>query len=249
MDATNTTMSRLNHLLDNQKRFVRDTAHQLRTPLAVLKVQVQSALRGDVEATQALTEISHTVERATLLANQMLSLAKVSQLAHDNARSPIDWAMVLRDVALDLSPLIAERELDFDIDTVPAFIQTHDWMLRELTRNLLHNAIRYSPRGGKLHIRLLRDAQFAALVISDSGPGVSPELQTRLFQPFSAGEARSGSGLGLAICHEITRTLGGQIELTNRVVHGHIQGLDATARLPLCDISPPTSKDAALQLN
>jgi len=249
MDATNTTMSRLNHLLDNQKRFVRDTAHQLRTPLAVLKVQVQSALRGDVEATQALTEISHTVERATLLANQMLSLAKVSQLAHDNARSPIDWATVLRDVALDLSPLIAERELDFDIDTVPALIHTHDWMLRELTRNLLHNAIRYSPRGGKLHIRLLRDAQFAALVISDSGPGISPELQARLFQPFSAGEARSGSGLGLAICHEITRTLGGQIELSNRVVHGHVQGLDATARLPLCDISPPTSRDAALQLN
>jgi two-component system sensor histidine kinase TctE len=228
---------------------VRDAAHQLRTPLAVLKVQVQSALRGDVEATQALTEINHTVERATLLANQMLSLAKVSQLAHDNARGPVDWDTVLRDVALDLSPLIAERELDFDIDTEPAFIQTHDWMLRELTRNLLHNAIRYSPQGGRLHIRLLLDVQAAALIISDTGPGISPELQTRLFQPFSAGEARSGSGLGLAICYEITRALGGQIALCNRLTHGHILGLDASVRLPLCVIRPPASKDAALQLN
>jgi two-component system sensor histidine kinase TctE len=106
IDATNTTMSRLHHLQDNQKRFVRDTTHQLRTPLAVLKVQVQSALRGDVGPHQALKEISHTVERATLLGNQMLSLAKVAQLAHETNRSTIDWAGVLREVALDLSPLI-----------------------------------------------------------------------------------------------------------------------------------------------
>ena len=156
------------------------------------------------------------MERATLLANQMLSLAKVAQLAHETNRSTIDWAGVLREVALDLSPLIAERELDFDIETTTAPVQTHDWMLRELSRNLLHNAIRYSPQHGRLHIKLLSDAQFAALVISDSGPGITAELQARLFQPFSAGESRSGSGLGLAICYEITHTLGGQIELWAR---------------------------------
>jgi len=233
MEATNTTMSRLKDLLDNQKRFVRDTAHQLRTPLAVLKVQVQSALRGDVEPQQALQEISQTVQRATVLANQMLSLAKVAQLAQENPSSTIDWAVVLREVALDLAPLIAERELDFDIDTVPSRIQTHDWMLRELSRNLLHNAIRYCPQAGPLHVKLVSDTRVAALVISDSGPGISPDLQKRLFQPFSAGQANSGSGLGLAICLEITRTLGGQIELVNREEHGHIVGLDATVRLPL----------------
>lgn len=236
MEATNTTMSRLKDLLDNQKRFVRDTAHQLRTPLAVLKVQVQSALRGDVEPQQALQEISQTVQRATVLANQMLSLAKVAQLALENPSNTIDWAVVLREVALDLSPLIADRELDFDIDTVPSPIQTHDWMLRELSRNLLHNAIRYSPQGGPLHVTLVSDARVAALVISDSGPGISPDLQKRLFQPFSAGQATGGSGLGLAICLEITRTLGGQIELANREAQGHIIGLDATVRLPLVPV-------------
>jgi two-component system sensor histidine kinase TctE len=231
LEATNTTMSRLQHLLDNQKRFVRDAAHQLRTPLAVLKVQVQSALRGDLAPEQALREINHTVARATTLANQMLSLAKVAQLSHEPAHHPVDWDVVLREVALDLAPLIAERELDFDIETMPAAIQTHDWMLRELSRNLLHNAIRFCPSRGRLAVRLRCDPRSAALTISDSGPGISADLAERLFQPFSAGAAHSGSGLGLAICHEITRALNGEIELTSRCAHGQVNGCDATVRL------------------
>jgi two-component system sensor histidine kinase TctE len=192
-----------------------------------------------VEATQGLTEISHTVERATQLANQMLALAKVAQLAQERATEPVDWAGILREVALDLSPLIADKALDFEIDTVPAPVQTHAWMLRELSRNLLHNAIRYSPEHGKLQVRLLCDASHAALVISDNGPGISEELRKRLFQPFSAGQAHSGSGPGLAICLEITQTLGGQIELVNRSHHGQIDGLDTTVRLPLA--APPAA--------
>lgn len=233
VEATNSLMSRLQHLLDHQKRFVRDASHQLRTPLAVLKVQVQSALRGDVEARQALLEISDTVQRATVLANQMLSLAKVAQLVQQPATGALDWALVLREVALDVSPLIAAKELDFDIVTAPAWVNTHDWMLRELVRNLLHNAIRYTPDRGTLSVQLVCDARWAALVISDSGPGISSELRERLFQPFSAGETRSGSGLGLAICFEIVQALGGSITLENRETHGHIEGLDTTVRLPL----------------
>ena len=76
----------------------------MRTPLAVLKLQVQSALRGDVEAIQGLTKISHTVERTNQLANQMLALARVAQLAPEKAAESIDWAGILREVALDLSP-------------------------------------------------------------------------------------------------------------------------------------------------
>ncbi len=233
VEATNHLMGRLQHLLSNQKRFVRDAAHQLRTPLAVLKVQVQSALRGDVEATQALQEISGTVNRATLLANQMLSLAKVAQLAQQTAPGPVDWAEILREVALDVSPLIAAKTLDFEIATQPAPIATHDWMLRELSRNLLHNAIRYTPNLGALKVALRVDAQQAVLVISDSGPGISEELRQRLFQPFSAGEARTGSGLGLAICLEIVQTLRGHISLENRFEQGRITGLETTVRLPL----------------
>ena len=233
IDATNSIMTRLRHLLNNQKRFVRDAAHQLRTPLAVLKVQVQSALRGDVDARQALLEISDTVARATVLANQMLSLAKVAQLVQQAPPSTINWAEVLREVALDVSPLIAAKDLDFEISTTPALLRTHDWMLRELSRNLLHNAIRHSPVNGTLSVQLLNDAQTVTLMISDSGPGISPELRQRLFQPFSAGETRSGSGLGLAICHEIVLALGGSIQLDNRELQGHVAGLDTIVRLPL----------------
>jgi two-component system sensor histidine kinase TctE len=237
VDATNQVMARLAQLLDNQKRFVRDTAHQLRTPLAVLKTQTQSALRGDVEPRQALLEISDTVERATALANQMLSLAKVEQLRQQPG-GVNDLAALVRSVALELSPLIADKDLEFDIATQPAPVRAHEWMLRELARNLLHNAIRHSPPGGALSVRVVADATTVALTVADGGPGLTAEMRSRLFQPFSAGDVRSGSGLGLAICHEIVQALGGTITLEDRAVHGHIAGLDATVRLPLADNRP-----------
>jgi len=233
VEATNDVMARLAQLLEHQKRFVRDTAHQLRTPLAVLKTQVQSALRGDVEPRLALQEVGQTVERATALANQMLALAKVEQLRHQPDVPVLDLAQVVRDVALELSPLVAEKDLDFELATGPARVRAHEWMLRELTRNLLHNAVRHCPAGGALTVRLLADGRWLALTIADSGPGVAEELRLRLFQPFSAGDVRSGSGLGLAICREIVSALGGSIVLENRTRAGRIQGLDATVRLPL----------------
>jgi two-component system, OmpR family, sensor histidine kinase TctE len=235
VDATNEVMSRLAHLLENQKRFVRDTSHQLRTPLAVLKAQVQSALRGDVEPRQALHEINDTVERATVLANQMLSLAKVEQLRQQTDTQASDLSEAVRTMALELAPLIADKDIDFDIETTPAVVNAHEWMLRELARNLLHNAVKHTPAGGTLSVRVLADAQAAALVVSDSGPGIPAELQPRLFQPFSAGDVRSGSGLGLAICHEIVRALGGTIQLENREKDHRTAGLDATVRLPLAE--------------
>ncbi|WP_298833480.1 sensor histidine kinase N-terminal domain-containing protein [uncultured Piscinibacter sp.] len=235
LDATNQVMGRLAHLLEHQKRFVRDTAHQLRTPLAVLKTQLQSALRGDVEPQQALREINHTVDRATQLANQMLSLAKVEQLRQQGDAPRVDWAEIARAVALDLGALIAQRQLDFEIATVSAPVRGHEWALRELTRNLLHNAIRHCPEGGTLAMRLVSDGRTAALTISDSGPGLAADLRERLFQPFASGERGGGSGLGLAICGEIVRTLGGSISLDNRHAGGRVAGLNATVRVPLAD--------------
>ncbi|MBG6076980.1 sensor histidine kinase [Polaromonas sp. CG_9.11] len=233
VEATNQVMGRLQHLLENQKRFVRDTAHQLRTPLAVLKVQVQSALRGDLDAHEALADISHTVDRATLLANQMLALAKVEQLRQQPDPQDIDLAQVARQVALDVSPLIAEKDIDFGIETQPGRVRAHEWMLGELTRNLLHNAIKHTPAGGTLTVHTACAEGRMMLRISDSGPGIPDELAARLYQPFSAGDVPHGSGLGLAICLEIVQALGGSIALENRLAHGRVMGLDATVRLPL----------------
>lgn len=238
VQATNAVMLRLADLLEHQQVFVRDAAHQLRTPLAVLKTQVQSALRGDMAPQQALSELNATVDRATALANQMLSLAKVEQLRQQDVAAARDLAVVAREVALDLSPLVADRDLDFDIATEPAPVQAHDWMLRELARNLLHNAVRHTPPGAPLSVRVQRDGAWAALTVSDGGPGIEPALRQRLFQPFVAGDVRSGSGLGLAICQRIVLALGGTLALDNRTASGLVTGLDATARLPLATMEP-----------
>ena len=231
--ATNEHMRRQSDLLAQQQRFVRDASHQLRTPLAVLKAQVQSARRGDGAPPEALAEIEHTVDRATQLANQMLALAKVAQLQQQADVAPAQFDEVVRAVALDVAPLIAGKGLDFDLQTEPVTLRAHDWMLRELTRNLLHNAIRHTPAGGLLAITLARAGDQARLTVADGGPGVAPELAERLFQPFSAGAGGTGSGLGLAICHEIVQTLGGRIQLVNRMHNGRVDGLDAIVSLPI----------------
>lgn len=245
VQATNQVMQRLRLLLTHQKRFVRDASHQLRTPLAVLKIQVQSAQRGDVPAAQAFAEIGATVERATQLANQMLALAKVEQLRQQaEPGEPRAWDEIVREIALDLSPLMAEKNLDFELQAAPVHINAHGWMLRELTRNLLHNAVRHSPGSGWLRVRLTQmpaphgERCLAVLCISDSGPGISEELAQRLFQPFSAGDLQAGSGLGLAICHDIVQALGGQLRLANRESRdGHPAGLDAQVTLD-CNSHP-----------
>ena len=231
--ATNEHMRRQSELLAQQQRFVRDASHQLRTPLAVLKAQVQSARRGDVAPPEALAEIEHTVDRATQLANQMLALAKVAQLQQQADVAPAQFDEVVRAVALDVAPLIAGKGLDFDLQTEPVTLRAHDWMLRELTRNLLHNAIRHTPAGGLLAITLVRAGDQARLTVADGGHGIAPKLAERLFQPFSAGAGGTGSGLGLAICHEIVQTLGGRIQLVNRMHNGRVDGLDAIVSLPI----------------
>jgi two-component system sensor histidine kinase TctE len=236
VEATTRVMGRLQALIDHQNRFVRDSAHQLRTPLAVLKAQVQSARRGDLPAEQALAEIDHTVARATALADRMLALAKVEQLRQQPESRALDLVAIVRDVSLDLSPLIAENALDFALDAPPTAVPifAHRWMLEELVRNLLHNAIKHSPRGGSLSIDLRVDGDdTAVLCLRDEGPGIAAELRQRLFTPFAAGDVQSGSGLGLTICREIVRALEGRIAMENRETDGQVAGLDAIVHLPL----------------
>ena len=247
--ATNTLMSRLAQLLEQQKRFVRDASHQLRTPLAVLKAQVQSARRGDVTAEVAWQEIALTVERATQLANQMLALAKAEQLQQERDAPVIEGGEVVRAVALELSPLMAQRQLDFEIDTGAASIRAHAWALRELTRNLLHNAIKFSPPGGRLQVRWHAANGKARLVVADDGPGIGTDMRQRLFQPFASATAPAaagsdaaageGSGLGLAICHQIALALEASIRLNNREAQAHdAAGLDAVVEFPLTQAGP-----------
>ena len=248
IDANNQMMGQLRNLLEHQKRFVRDASHQLRTPLAVLKTQVQSARRGDVPPQQALAEIDQTVQRATQLAHQMLALAKAAQMRQQHDAPCADWAAITRAVALDLAPLVVERGLEFELEAdAPALIRSHEWALRELTRNLLHNAIRHSPAGGVLHISLAAEADadgqtLAHLRIRDDGPGIPDSWRERLFQPFATTDTRHGSGLGLVICQDIVHSLGGRIALDNRPSPEdpvRVIGLEAGVWLPLAQNPAP----------
>lgn len=235
VNALNQLMLRLQRLLDHQQRFVANASHQLRTPLAVLKTQLQSGLRGDAPAQIIIEEMSGTVERATTLANQLLSLAKVAQLRGRGAFETCDLTMLARETAVDLSPLIAEKNLDFELDAEKVQVQGHPWMIGELFSNLLHNAIHYSAPDSELGIRIAQGDQGITVCVWDSGPGVADELINTVFEPFAS--SHSAGGLGLAICSEIADSMGAHIALENRIEDGKIVGLNAIVRFPAADSS------------
>ncbi len=229
VDAMNEVMSRLHRMLENRQRFVRDASHQLRTPLAALKIQVQNAREGLVEPYLALGEIEVSVDRATRVANQMLALAKVAELGEEThndaaAVTTTDLVVVCRDIAVECSPLISTKLLDFSLDgdcDTPQLVQGSDWMLRELLRNLLSNAIRYSPEGGAVGFLVERDVGERRLYVWDSGSGIHPSQHPKLFQAFATGDRMSGTGLGLVICQDICRKIGATLSLANRDERSH----------------------------
>lgn len=240
LTATNLVMGKLSHLLEHQRRFVRDTSHQLRTPLAVLKAQVQSALRGDQPPQAALADIEHTVDRATRMANQMLALAKVEQLRGQAQAGTSRLDHCVREVALDLAPLLAQKDVEFDIATDEVSVRAHEWMLNELTRNLLHNAIKQTPAGGHIRVWVGFDAGHQALLrVCNEGSPISDERLERLFEPFVAAGGQQGAGLGLAICRSIVDALDGRIELHNLQDSRAFPGVEA--RVWLSAVQSPSA--------
>ena len=227
ISALNQLMARLQRLLGLQKRFVSDASHQLRTPLAVLKAQVQSGLCGDAPAEQVIREISVTVDRATNLANQLLSLAKVEQMRGKGEKELCDLSTIAQDVAIDLSPLISEKNIDFSLDACPAWTLGHPWMIGEMIANLLNNAIRHTPQDGALGINIDQDATHVFLHVWDTGEGLSTDIEAKVFEPFSGVHHSKGGGLGLTICSEIADSMGAVLTLKNRIQEGAVVGLDA----------------------
>jgi len=231
--AINDVLQRLVRMLGMQRQFVRDASHQLRTPLAVLKTQAQNGLSGHADPRVTLEQMHGTVDRAIRLANQMLALAKVEQAHGQDALVPVDLAELAREVALDLSPLIADKSLDFELHAdTPVWALGNGWMLREMIRNLMHNAVRETPVGAALSLVVESVEGCARLLVRDSGPGLADAQRERLFEPFHTGHPSTGSGLGLAICREVCERLGGTIALDNRIQDGRVVGLDAVVCLP-----------------
>jgi two-component system sensor histidine kinase QseC len=233
--ALNALIRRVAEAFDNERRFTADAAHELRTPLAALKVQAQVALRAQTDDSRqhALTQVLVGVDRMTHLVEQLLTLARVDPATQSAAQPPIDPADTVAAVCAELLPLARQRGQNLVVDvaegcTVAASVA---WLQIAL-RNLVDNALRYAGNGARIEVRLVRTATGCALSVADDGPGVAPELRTRLSARFVRGEVEDeGCGLGLSIVARIAALSHAQLELGDglpRVDGGY--GLKTTLR-------------------
>ena len=212
--------------IEEQRSFLADATHQLRTPMAVLRTQLQSAIAGDVLVADALHQMLHTVDRASGLANQLLSLSKVDQLKRVGALPSVDLNAIAREAVMELAPLIAAKRLDFALEGPDELLAPGDTaLLGELMRNLLANAIHHTPAHGRLGVLLRNTTGRREVLVWDEGPGIDDAVRQRLFQPFSAG--KGGVGLGLSICRQIAQAMGAEVTLFNRLDGGQVIGVDA----------------------
>jgi two-component system, OmpR family, sensor histidine kinase TctE len=216
--------------VDQQRRFLADAAHQLRTPMTVLRTQLQSALQREGDLRTSLTEMIHTVDRATGLANQLLSVSKLEQLKREGRLEQVALAPAVRDAVVELSPLISRKRLEFSLEGADVQVQGEATMLGELLRNLLANAIHHSLPGANLGIVLRGGLPWTELVVWDEGEGIDSSVKPRLFTPFSAG--KGGVGLGLSICQQLAAAMGAAVSLHNRVLDGRTVGVDAVVKWP-----------------
>ena len=232
IDELNALFARQHQLLEHQRRFVADASHQLRTPIAVLKTQLQSAMQEDSAAPAALADLARTVDRMAHLANQLLAKARLEHAGESSEVQALDLGTVVRDAVLELSPLIAARHLAFELEEVaPVTVHGQTWLAAELVSNLLSNAIRHTPESGALGVRLERREGEARMTVWDSGPGITDQARAWLFRPFAPAGEVGGAGLGLAICLDIAQAMQGRIELVNRTgSSGRVEGLDAVVR-------------------
>jgi two-component system, OmpR family, sensor histidine kinase TctE len=211
--------------VDEQRRFLADAAHQLRTPLAVLRTQLQALLQREGDVRASLDDMIHTVDRATGLANQLLSVSKLEQLKREGRLHDVPLAPAVRDAVVELSPLISRKRLEFSLEGEDVQVQGEAMMLGELLRNLLANAIHHSLPGARLGIVLRSGLPWSELVVWDEGESIDSAVKPRLFTPFSAG--KGGVGLGLSICQQLAAAMGASVSLHNRMQDGRAVGVDA----------------------
>ena len=228
-EALNQLLARLSHAIDTQRAFVADAAHALRTPLAALQLQAQLVERADTaEARQeAVRKLRQGLERLTHLVAQLLTLARQEPGAAAPPHEPVDLRALAQDVVAEMTQAALDRQIDLGLDAGavagPAVVRGDADALRILLTNLVDNALRYVPAGGKIDVQACRVKAVAAgaaadmvqLVVRDDGPGIPAAERARVFDRFyRVPEAPTGgSGLGLAIVAEIAQSHGARVAL------------------------------------
>jgi two-component system sensor histidine kinase TctE len=219
----NGTMARMQNLIASQRRFIADASHQLRTPLTVLKTQAELALReNDPAAMQAIVRsIAATTDSTVHLANRLLTLARIEHGGANAALAPVALSEVARQVGLELALPAVQKGIDLALeaeDDGATTIAGQALLLHELVSNLVDNAIRYTPPGGTVLLRVRRLIGVVVLDVQDSGPGLDPAEYDKVFMPFYRAQATlesnpGGTGLGLAIVRDIATVHGATLEL------------------------------------
>jgi two-component system sensor histidine kinase TctE len=220
--SLNDLLERLSHSIEAQKRFIADAAHQMKTPLAGLRTQSELALRQTEreEIHLSLLQLAKSSESATRLVNQLLALARAE---HQGPAAkpfvPVDLNGLARDVVHDWVQASFAHQIDlgFEQPEQAVTVLGNPLTLRELLGNLIDNALRYTPTGGTVTVRVRSDPERtqAILEVEDNGPGIPPAERVRIFERFYRvlGSDAEGSGLGLAIVREVAQQHGAEVDV------------------------------------
>lgn len=227
--SLNEMLERLSQTIQIQKRFIADAAHQMKTPLAGMRMQSELALRqtSQDEIHRSLEQLSKSSESATRLVNQLLALARAeNQMQHTVSFVPLELSELARNVVQDwVQTSFAHRiDLGFEQPGHPVMVMGNPTMLRELLNNLIDNALRYTLAAGSVTVRVRADNEDrrAFLEVEDTGPGIPQAERSHIFERFYRilGSHVEGSGLGLAIVREIAQQHGADIDIfTNPRCH------------------------------
>jgi two-component system sensor histidine kinase QseC len=220
MLALNGLLSRVGQLIESERRFTADAAHELRTPIAAIRTQAQVAggARDEAERRHALQATLQGCDRATHLVQQLLTLSRLEASAPQQGpsqRQPCDLSALAQSVAADLAPGALARQQELSLQADPGCcVAGDDTLLRALLRNLVDNALRYSPPGAEVAITVQASATGVRLTVDDSGPGLAADDLARLGERFyrPPGQAASGSGLGWSIVQRIAQAHGAQVQ-------------------------------------
>ncbi len=226
VEELNRLLDRLAAAFASQRAFVADAAHELRSPLTALSLQLQllERARDEPDRDLATTRLGAAVERATHLVSQLLTLARNEPEGLPQDATAAALGLIVRNAADDVQPLAQQRRIDIELLVpVEVTVKGDAEALRILVRNLIDNAVRYSPEGTAVQVRVSRSASgHAVLEVADQGPGIAPGDRTRAFARFyrAPGATEGGTGLGLAIVKAIADRHGAKVELSAAVPQG-----------------------------
>ena len=244
--AINDLLARLDQSMQSQKHFLADAAHQLKTPLAGLRTQAELAQReidsgtSDPQAMKrSLQQISLASQRAAHMVNQLLAMARAEDQQQAALKQAVNLSRLATETVQDFVPRALDKRIDLGFEGpeegreghAPLLVNGNPTLLRELIRNLVDNALLYTPAGGTVTVRVLDDpfGQVVVVQVEDSGPGIAPTEREQVFLPFYRvlGTNADGSGLGLAIVREIAQQHGAEVAIEEAGLRHKSASVDA----------------------